>query len=275
MSAEIGLSVEGHVGLTWERWDRILELTERVGFQCVFRSDHLIASDNPDLEALELWGSLTYAAVKTKKIEFGPLVSPITFRHPMVALRQAVEVDDLSRGRLVFGLGAGWQARAHEVYGIPFPDRKTRFDWLAETLEITQRLLVDDAPVTYTGSHISVRDMVLRPIPKRKTPILIGGNGLLRTLPLVARFADEWNAIYLDVDAFIERNRRLDDLLEAEGRDPGSVKRSMMCSFGLESDEIDRYVEAGCQRLMMKFRDFENLDLLEEWADENLHRWHC
>src|SRR4051812_19673567 len=186
MKAAIGLMVEGQMGLNWQRWTRVLDMAERVGFQCVFRSDHFTNPTAPDLDSLELFTSLTYAATRTKRIEFGSLVAPVTFRHPTMTVRQASAIDDLSGGRLVLGLGAGWQRREHDNYGIPFDDFSTRFDRLTDALEITQRLFSGADPVNYRGKHISVHDAVLLPRPGRKMPILIGGNGPKRSLPLAA-----------------------------------------------------------------------------------------
>ena len=210
MKAAIGLMVEGQFGLNWDRWTRVLDMAERAGYQCVFRSDHFTNPAEPDLDSLELFTSLTYAATRTKRIEFGSLVAPVTFRHPTMTVRQAAAIDDLSNGRLVLGLGAGWQRREHENYGIPFDDFPTRFNKLTDALEITRRLLHDAKPVTHAGKTISVHDAVLLPRPKRKTPILIGGNGPKRSLPLAAKYADEWNGVFLDADAYRARNTQLD-----------------------------------------------------------------
>ena len=279
MKAQIGLMVESQMGLNWERWDRILTLVERVGYQGVFLSDHFVDPEPPDRDALELWAALGYAAVKTARVELGPLVSPVTFRHATMALRQAVAVDDLSEGRLVFGLGAGWQKREHRNYGIPFYDLVTRFERLTDALEITERLLADAAPVTYAGRHISVEDAVLLPRPKRKTPVLIGGNGPKRTLPLAARYADEWNAVFVDAPTFDRLNRRLDELVEAHGRSLDAVKRSLMLPFEqVEGDKavdcLSAYIEAGCQRFMVQIVEYDDLDPVERWADENLAHFH-
>jgi len=202
--------------------------------------------------------------------------------HAVLALKDAgwevAVIDDLSNGRLVLGLGAGWQRREHENYGIPFDDFPTRFNKLTDALEITRRLLRDAKPVSYTGKIVSVRDAVLLPRPNRKTPILIGGNGPMRSLPLAARYADEWNAVYLDVDTFRARNNRLDELLEKNGRDPRSVKRSLMGPFGWAEgaqgiERLETYIEAGCQRFMLQFTDYDNLEPIEAWAADNLKRF--
>lgn len=278
MKAAIGLMIEGQFGLNWDRWTRVLDMAERAGYQCVFRSDHFTNPAEPDLDSLELFTSLTYAATRTTRIEFGSLVAPVTFRHPTMTVRQAAAIDDLSGGRLVLGLGAGWQRREHENYGIPFDDFPTRFNKLTDALEITTRLLQDPAPVHYVGKIISVHDAVLLPRPKRKTPILIGGNGPNRSLPLAAKYADEWNGVFLDVDNYRARNKRLDELLERQGRDPRSVKRSLMGPFGWAEgaqgiERLEQYIAAGCERFMLQFVDYDNLEPIEAWAAENLKRF--
>jgi F420-dependent oxidoreductase-like protein len=271
--------IEGQMGLNWARWKRVLETAERCGYQCVFRSDHFTNPAPPDLDSLELFTSLTYAATHTRRIEFGSLVAPVTFRHPTMTLRQAAAIDELSGGRLVLGLGAGWQAREHHNYGIAFDDFPTRFARLADALEITRRLLDGEAPVSYDGRHISVHDAVLLPRPPRKLPILIGGNGPQRTLPLAAQYADEWNAVYAPVELFRQRTAELDELLDKRGRNPRTVRRSLMAPFawaqGNEGlDRLAAYVEAGCQRIMLQYVDYDDLIPIESWAAEHLPKFH-
>lgn len=94
---QIGLMIEGQWGLTWERWRSLLTAAEDYGYQCVFRSDHYTIGP-PDQDSLETWVSLTFAAMQTKRLEFGPLVCPTTFRHPALTTRMAAQVDDLSGG---------------------------------------------------------------------------------------------------------------------------------------------------------------------------------
>src|SRR5690606_37342146 len=226
----VGLLLEGQMGLTWSRWSRILEVAETLGYQCVFRSDHFTNPQPPDVESLEAWVSLTYAVSHTSRIEFGTLVSPVTFRHPSILVRMAAAIDDLSGGRLVFGMGVGWQDREHHNFGVAFPGRKTRYEMLRDELEIAARLLSSDEPVSYAGKHYSLHDAILLPRPQRAggPPILIGGNGPKRTLPLAAEFADEWNGVFLDPATYRERSMLLDDLLSERGRERGDVKRSMM-----------------------------------------------
>lgn len=245
----IAIMIEGQAGLTWPRWRRLCAEVEDLGFAGLFRSDHFTGGQPPDQDALELVVSLAYLADHTRRLHFGPLVAPVSFRDPVMLARQALALDDLSGGRLVLGLGAGWQAREHDLFGYPLGDLATRFARLEEALEIVARLLRDDAPVSYTGRFYQLREALLLPRPGRAggPPILIGGNGAGRTLPLVARYADWWNAIALDRETFRARSARLDELLRAAGRRPGDVRRTMMrpVYFGRDLDEVDRRLRGG------------------------------
>ena len=106
---EVAIMIEGQNGLNWPRWKRIVQEVEDLGFVGLYRSDHYTNANPPDKDSLELWVSLTWLASNTKRIQFGPLVSPVSFRQPTMTARMAAAVDDLSDGRLVLGLGAGWQ----------------------------------------------------------------------------------------------------------------------------------------------------------------------
>ena len=238
--------IEGQDGLNWPRWQKIARTVEQSGFAGLYRSDHFTNSRPPDLDSLELWISLAWLASHTQRIQFGPLVTPFSFRHPTFTARMAAAVDDLSGGRLVLGLGAGWQAREHENFGHPLLDGDARFNRLAEGLEVVSRLLKSDAPVDFQGEYYRLHDAVLLPRPARKggPPILLGGNGEERTLPLAARYAVEWNGIYLTSAEFSRLNSRLDDLLMQDNRSPAEVRRSLMTGivFGKDSQEVERKV---------------------------------
>ncbi len=114
---EIAIMIEGQNGLNWERWQRLAIAVEALGFAGLFRSDHYTNANPPDMDSLELWVSLTWLASHTQRIQFGPLVTPVSFRNPSMTARMAAAVDDLSQGRLVLGVGAGWQEREHTNYG--------------------------------------------------------------------------------------------------------------------------------------------------------------
>ncbi len=298
---EIALMIEGQNGLNWSRWQRILHAAEALGFAGVFRSDHFTNARPPERDSLELWVSLTYAASHTRRLEFGPLVTPMSFRHPVHTARMAKDVDALSGGRLVLGVGAGWQEREHRMFGFPLGSMRERFQRLAEGLEVITRLLRSPEPVTFHGRYFHLENAVLLPPPAfpGRPPLLVGGNGLRRTLPLVARYADEWNGLFLTPERFAERNAQLNMLLEKAGRPPHAVRRSLMTGliFAPNEKELKRKLEgrppvedlrqrgvlvgtpeqvreqiaalgrAGVQRLMLQWLDSDDLDGLAALAE--------
>ncbi len=265
---DIALMVEGQNGLNWPLWQQMAELAEDLGFAGLYRSDHFTNANPPDIDSLETWVSLTWLAGHTRRIEFGPLVSPVSFRHPAITARTAAAIDDLSGGRLTLGLGAGWQQREHEHFGFDLLNVKGRFARFEEGLEVITRLLHSDTPVNFSGKYYPLQDAILLPRPKRPggPPILIGGNGAERTLPLVARFADEWNAVFARPEDFMRLNRRLDELLKERGRQPQSVKRSMMtgCYFGKDTAEV----EQRCRRHGHSPEDLRQNGILVGTGDE-------
>jgi F420-dependent oxidoreductase-like protein len=300
---DIAIMIEGQNGLNWPRWKRIVRLVEDLGFAGLYRSDHFTNASPPDIDALELWVSLTWLAGNTERIEFGPLVTPFSFRHPAHTARMAGAVDDLSGGRLTLGLGAGWQAREHEKFGFPLLDIDGRLRRFEEGLEVVTRLLRSDEPFNFSGEFYTLKNAVMLPRPERHggPPILIGGNGEKRTLPLTARYADEWNAVLTTADEVRRLNSVLDRLLEEGGRHPADVRRSLMtgCVFGTSdarvkeasklygdatleelredgkivgtgaqvSDQLANLAETGLHRVMLQWLDLDDLDGLEGLAN--------
>lgn len=299
---EIAIMIEGQNGLTWGRWQRIARLVEDAGFVGLFRSDHFTNSNPPDIDSLELWPSLTWLASHTERIEFGPLVTPFSFRHPVHTARMAASVDDLSNGRLVLGLGAGWNEREHHLFGFDLLEPQARFDRFNEGMQVVTRLLQSDEPVTFDGQYYQLRDATLLPRPQRRggPRILIGGNGVKRTLTYVVRYASEWNCVSLLPEDFAQRNARLNEMLVEAGRKPESVTRSMMtgCVFGNEDVTLHRKLsmygqsleelqqrgvvagslsaiqeqlaaleEAGLQRIMLQWLDIDDLESMEALAN--------
>src|SRR5574341_1200229 len=297
----VAIMVEGQNGLNWPRWMRIARAVEDLGFAGLCRSDHYTNANPPDLDSLECWTSLTWLATNSKRIQFGPLVSPFSFRHPTLLARMATAVDDLSSGRLTLGLGAGWQEREHSNYGWDLLDLRGRFARFEEGLVVVTRLLTSDQPVNYSGNFFRLKDANLLPRPQRRggPPILVGGNGVKKTLALAARYASEWNATFQPPENFAKLNARLDELLRANGRQPHDVRRSMMtgCIFGRDDAEVRRKIEArgttverltqrgivfgtsnqivdqlgklskaGVQRVMLQWLDLDDLDGLEAMA---------
>jgi F420-dependent oxidoreductase-like protein len=230
MPLAVSLMIEGQDGVNWPRWRRLAQSAEELGFAGLYRSDHWVNHTGDLQDALELWTSLTWLASHTSRIAFGPVVSPISFRDPRVTAWTAAAIDDLSGGRLRLGLGAGWQEREHAMFGYDLLDTDDRFVRFTEGLEVVTRLLRSEGPVSYEGRFYQLRDAVLLPRPSRPggPPITIGGNGPRRTLPLAARYADEWNAVYVPPARFAELSSTLDGMIGQERRQPSEVRRTLM-----------------------------------------------
>lgn len=292
---DVALMIEGQDGLNWSRWQRLAAAAEDLGFAGLYRSDHFTNPEGPHLDAIELWTSFSYLATNTKRIEFGPMVSPVSFRNPVVTAWTAAAIDDLSGGRLHLGLGAGWQEREHRSYGFDLLDVGPRFKRFEEGLQVVSQLLKSDTPTAFDGEFYHLEDALLLPRPQRAggPPIVIGGNGPQRTLPLVARYADEWNAVYVTAERFVDLGAKLDALVEKEGRRPCDVRRTLMTRVVIGKDEADaarklngdvqalrerggivggpdqvvealgKLSEAGVQRVMAQWLDKDDLDGVE------------
>jgi len=267
---EIAIMIEGQNGLTWPRWQKIVRFVEELGFVGLYRSDHFTNSNPPDLESLELWTSLTWLACNTKRIEFGPLVTPFSFRHPAFTARMASSVDDLSGGRLTLGLGAGWRDREHHLFGFDLLEPKSRFDRFEEGMEVLTRLLQ------------------------------VGGNGGKRTMSNVVLYTTEWNCVMLTPQEFTRLNESLTQMLNDAGKNPESVRRSMMtnCVFGKDEtalkeklsargrtleqlrqrgivagsgdavvEQLQELEQVGLRRIMLQWLDLDDLNGLEALAE--------
>jgi alkanesulfonate monooxygenase SsuD/methylene tetrahydromethanopterin reductase-like flavin-dependent oxidoreductase (luciferase family) len=212
---KLGLLVEAEEGLDWARWRQVLLAAERLGFSSVWISDHLQSpwSAEPGSPAgLDAWVALAVAATQTRRLQLGSLVSPVTFRPPAVLARLAHTVEMLAPGRLVVGLGLGWNRAEHDAFGIPFPPPVQRAWLLGQTVQLLRQTL--------------------------HAPVLIGGGGA-STLPLVARYADYWNLTTAAVDTYTERATELArQCLEVE-RPSQEIRRSIAVGFLVGRDEAE------------------------------------
>lgn len=225
---QISVTVEGIFGLNWPRWKKLVQVIEQANFYGLYCSDHFVFTNGPDADSLEVYTALTYLADHSQKIKLGTLVSPLSFRNPVMIARQAMAINDLSVGRMILGVGTGWEDREHHMFGYPLGDVKTRMDRMEEGLQIIRHLTQSDQSVTFEGEYFQLHDAMLHPRSTHRLPLLIGGNGKQRTLPLVARYADLWNAQWATPNEIRERNTILDDLLVKEGRQPSDLKRTMI-----------------------------------------------
>ncbi|MCF6425868.1 MULTISPECIES: LLM class F420-dependent oxidoreductase [Amycolatopsis] len=299
---DLRIFTEPQQGASYDDLLRVAKATEDNGFDAFFRSDHFLkmgsASGLPG--PTDAWVTLGALARETSRIRLGTLVTAATFRHPSVLAISVAQVDQMSGGRVDFGLGSGWYDAEHQAYGIPMPEIKERFDLYAEQLEIITGLWETPEGETFSfdGKHYQLADAPALPKPAQspRPPVIIGGGGKKRTPALAARFADEFNAAFVDADTAAAQFERVDAACREIGRDPKAVIRSAAqvvavgkddaefarraAAIGRETDEvkqnglagtvdevvdkIGRYREAtGVTRLYLQVLDLSDLDHLE------------
>jgi alkanesulfonate monooxygenase SsuD/methylene tetrahydromethanopterin reductase-like flavin-dependent oxidoreductase (luciferase family) len=251
--AKIGVMIEGQEGLTWERWRLICQDADSLGFDSLRRSEHFISVFGVvERDCIECWTSLALAAEWTKRIELAPMVSPITFRPPSVLARIATAVDLLSEGRLILGVGAGWYEREHVENGIPFPTLGQRLDMLEDGIKAIH--------ATWARAN---------PKPPRGTiPLLMGGRGEKRALPMMAREAAEWNVGFDGTEKYRHQTQVIEEACRAIGRDPATIRRSIMTSFliGRDRSELrERAHEIGA--VVPRYKDLSPDEVLKAAAE--------
>ncbi len=224
-------------------WSEILELArhaDATGWDGVYFADHFMpntADGEPAPgDTLECWTVLSALAALTENVRLGPLVLGNTYRHPAVVANMAAAIDHVSGGRLVLGLGAGWQVNEHGAYGIDLYDVGTRMDRFEEACEVITGLL-SDGRTTFAGEHYRLTDAPNEPHPVQSPmPILVGGGGEKRTMRIAARYADEWNT-WGEPDHMRQKIGVLRQRLEEIDRDPATMRCSANALLFLSDDE--------------------------------------
>jgi F420-dependent oxidoreductase-like protein len=210
------------------------------GWDGAYFADHFMPDDPGgapvDGPVLECWSVLAALAAETQHVRLGPLVSGNLYRHPAVVANAAATIDQISGGRFIVGLGAGWQRNEHAAYGIDLLDVGPRLDHLEEACTVITALLRERRS-TFGGTHYRITDAPCDPKPvQSRLPLLIGGSGEKRTMRIAATHADEWNA-WGTPDDFRRRTDVLARHCAAVGRDPGSIARSTQALVYLSTDE--------------------------------------
>jgi F420-dependent oxidoreductase-like protein len=239
---QVGVMLEGQDGLTWDLWRRIMARVEELGFESLWCSDHFMSIVDSNRDVLETWVALTLTAAETTRLRFGSLVCPMTFRHPSLLAQMAAAVDTLSGGRLVLGVGAGWNAQEHRAFGIPFPPLKERMSMLEEGIEVIVRLL-GDGPAHFAGRYYQLdgANPYPKPTQRPRIPLLIGTTGEGRMLRIVARYADEWDVPGItSPTAYRARRERLAAYCRALNRDPGEIRHCVSTAYliGRNAEEL-------------------------------------
>lgn len=303
--ADLRIFTEPQQGASYDTLLAVAQRAERLGFGAFFRSDHYLKMG--DVSGLpgptDAWVTLGGIARETETIRLGTLVTAATFRLPGPLAISVAQVDQMSGGRVELGIGAGWYEQEHTAYGIPFPDLAGRFDNYEEQVAIIHGLW--HTPVgdtfSYDGDIWRVVDSPALPKPVQPggPPIIIGGGGRTRTPRLAARFASEFNLPFASIDAFAAQRDNVRRACEAADRDPGSMVFSaalVVCvgaddaavarraaSIGREPDElrangvagtpgeavetVQRWRDAGAERIYLQVLDLSDLDHLDEIAE--------
>jgi alkanesulfonate monooxygenase SsuD/methylene tetrahydromethanopterin reductase-like flavin-dependent oxidoreductase (luciferase family) len=219
---------------SWPELLRRSRVTEEFGFDGLFLVDHFYGLFNLDDPTHEAYTMLAALAPFTTRLKLGVMVTGNTYRNPAFLLKQAITVDHVSNGHVIFGVGAGWVQREHEAYSFEFPSPGERVSRFAEALEIWRQLQANQR-TTFEGKHYQLLDAPFEPksLQPGGLPLLIGGSGP-RMLKLVAEYADIWNGIGTPEEVG-EQNRRVDAACASAGRDPATLSRAVSPSINLLS----------------------------------------
>jgi F420-dependent oxidoreductase-like protein len=302
--------IEPQQGADYGRQLAVARAAEELGFDAFFRSDHYLKMG--DVRGLpgptDSWITLAALARETARIRLGTLMSAATFRYPGPLAIAVAQVDEMSAGRIELGLGTGWFAAEHATYGIPFPGVVERFDRLEEQLAIITGLWETPEGKTFSfdGTYYALTDSPALPKPAQRPrpPVLVGGLGRRRTPRLAARFADEYNVVFVTPEETSAGFSRVRDACAAAGRDPDSLVYSagqtVCCgrtraevarraaaigqevaeleATGLAGspaqvvDKLGRFASIGASRMYLQVLDLHDLDHLELIAAEVMPR---
>jgi F420-dependent oxidoreductase-like protein len=299
---------EPQQGASYGTLRRVAKAAEDLGFDAFFRSDHYLKMGDVDGSPgpTDAWATLAGLAVETSRIRLGTLVTSATFRLPGPLAITVAGIDDMSGGRVEFGIGAGWFDAEHKAYGIPFPPTGERFDMLEEQLAIITGLwqTPDGETFRFDGKHYQVSDSpgLPKPAQRPRPPVIVGGHGPRRTPALAAKYADEFNLAFGPVEEVAEQFGRVRAACEEAGRDPGGLVYSaahVLCCGkddaevarraaaigrdpawfaedglgGSPAQVVDRlgaFADAGAQTMYLQVLDLHDIDHLELVASKVL-----
>jgi alkanesulfonate monooxygenase SsuD/methylene tetrahydromethanopterin reductase-like flavin-dependent oxidoreductase (luciferase family) len=184
----VGILVGSEFDLDAQTWLALAHECDQSGFDALMRSDHFLPRGcEQEYGSLEAWTSCAAAAVGTRRIKLGTLMSPVTFRHPSLLAKAVLTVDQFSSGRAELGLGIGWNETEHRAYGLSFPDTRVRYKQLEEQLELLSMLWGPAPKVSFTGLHYALSDCVALPKPLQRPRMIVGKRGKHRSVEIATR----------------------------------------------------------------------------------------
>jgi alkanesulfonate monooxygenase len=252
MSMTVRVFIEPQQGARYEQVLALAQRAEQLGFDGFFSSDHYLRmSDVTGLPGpLDTWTTMAGLARDTARLRLGSLVTPVTFRHPGPLAIALAQIDDMSRGRVELGLGAGWFENEHRAYGIPFPAIEVRHQMLEEQLQILTGIWRTPVGQTFSfdGTHYRVDGSPALPKPHQQPhlPIIIGGRGRVRIPRLAATYGNEFNLSQPTLDDYADQRGRVRAACEKRERDPDSLVYSCWLTLccGADESEFERRARA-------------------------------
>lgn len=228
----------GHVGGPLNEMRKLWRFADASGFDWFSSADHFQESPYRDGngDCFEAISTMSAIALDTQHVRVGSLVICVNYRNPGVLAKAICTIDHLSGGRANLGIGAGWHQHEYEGFGIPFERIGVRQDHLEEAVQIL-RMLFDQPISNFKGHYFQLNEARCNPKPLQpRLPIWVGGQGEKRTIRTAAKYADGWNAPYIDAPAWKAKNAVLDDWCAKEGRDPRQVARTVNVGFYMGAD---------------------------------------
>lgn len=202
------------------------------GFSTLWLEDHLQVGITDELECLT---TLSYLAGQYPHFKIGSLVLAQSYRNPALLAKMAANLQALTGGRLILGLGAGWKEDEYKAYNYPFPSVKTRMEELEEAIQILRAMWTTQS-ASFEGQHYQIHNANSRPFPDPPIPLLIGGGGEQRTLAIVARYADWWNFNSCTAEEYARKLSILRQHCEEVGRDPADISLSYLSTLSISDD---------------------------------------
>ena len=251
-------------------YDDVLELArhvEQTGWDGIWYADHFMPNaEDTSTPWPEAWITLAALGAQVPRLRLGTLVSGNTYRHPAVLAKMATTLDHISGGRVVLGLGSGWQENEHAQYGIPFYTVADRLKRLDEACQVIKALFSEEKS-SFAGTYYQLDNASLEPKPvQNPLPLLIGGGGEQVTLKITARYADEWN-VWGTVDTLKSKMAILDRHCESVGRDPAAIKRTAVALLFMSDDTafLDKMRAADMQQAAIIGTPAEVRDIVAEY----------